>query len=305
MLSSNNVKRISLLASSYSGSTIFGMLLAQDKRFCAFGDMYTIEGISTLDDLCNCGEKIKNCSLRIDLMRLLDQQGCAPEMVHSREYAMPFNWISRRFGGLRLVNAYRWLAKVGGDAVFYRSFRDREECFLKCLSSIQGYEYFVDGTKNVVRADILMRVVNDNLLVHLFRDPMSVVHSGVTRHDNKGRTIRAHLKSWCTYNRFAKELCESYPGRSCSISFDHLVKDPTTILEKLSLELGIAGLSVDPENVSAVGTHLIGNRARHKSKSINPNQMKVSVDTIRGMGVTQEEINTALSLYDNLLGNAT
>ena len=146
-VSNSGVDRISLLASSYSGSTIFGMLLGQDDRFSGFGDAYLPRGMSSLAVMCNCGAAIGECSFRSELRKGLLARDMPPEMVHSRDYAIPFKVVASRYGGTKVSQLYALLGRIIGYSRVYGSFLERENFLLNLIGQMSQYEFCIDGSK--------------------------------------------------------------------------------------------------------------------------------------------------------------
>jgi len=126
-------RRICVLSSSFSGSTILSIMLCQDEKYIGFGDTYIIRNVSDENDLCNCKETIVNCPYRVAVAKSLSQYGIPKEFIYKSEYAIPFKSIAKRFGGTRIVKLYNFLGAVLGHERIFGSFLKRERIYLNAL----------------------------------------------------------------------------------------------------------------------------------------------------------------------------
>lgn len=275
-------------------------MLCQDKRYFGFGDTYLIPGISTENDICNCGETIAQCNFRLQLAEQLRSRNLPPEMILNHKYCIPSTLISARFGGTRVSEYYQLIGKTLGYQRAYSSFLARENGFLESIGTLGNFDYYLDGTKNIVRADIFTAISARNQIIHLIRDPIAVLHSTATRHDDRGRSIRYSLRSWITYNTRARKLCDANADRSAIVLFDDLVSQPDVVLNTLSSKLGWKPLNVEPENLDPKMTHIIGNRSRHNATKVRAKQLKPTADDLIALGVSAREIEQVSAVYEEL-----
>jgi len=292
MFTSNqsNIQRISLLSSSFSGSTLLGIILCQDKRFVSFGDTYLISGVSDEQSLCNCGDTIAECKFRTRLGQQLHERGLPESMMISRDYATPYKFISSRFGGERAIGAYKLAGKLIGYRNIFREFYRKEALFLSAVQAVDEHQFYIDGNKNLVRSHLFAEENEQTRFIHLIRHPFAVLHSSATRHVKRGRRIQSHLKSWMFYNKSAKQLCDKYPSRSATIYFEDLVSNPAVVIEELSKKFNLSNLDIDTDNLDPTRTHLIGNRSRHSATKVRSKQMTPTAEDLRKHGVTSEQI---------------
>ena len=294
------IKRVNLLASSFSGSTLFGILLCQDERYIGFGDTYIIPGISDENAICNCGSTLLECDFRVRLAEQLELRKLPTGMILDRKYCIPGTLISSRFEGTRFSSSYQFIGRALGYERAYSSFLKRENGFLESLSGLGNFEYFLDGTKSIVRADIFTTVSAHSKIIHLIRNPLSVIHSTVTRHEDRGQSISFNIRSWIRYNLRARKLCEENPERSAVVLFDNLIREPDVVLELLSRKLGLSSVDVESDNLRPELTHLMGNRSRHKATKVRANQLQPDAEDLIALGVAADEIDQLSATYEYL-----
>ena len=294
------LQRVSLLASSFTGSTLLGIMLSQDKRFLGMGDTYLIPTVTDENHTCSCGRTVTNCEFRVKLGEKLKQRDLPVDMILDMKYRLPGTFVSSRFGGLKISSVYRVTGKVLGYERAYGQFLRREAKFLECIKTLGDYEYYLDGSKSLVRADIFTNSNQGGQIIHLLRDPFAVLHSGATRHSDRRRGVRAHLQGWMQYNRKARGLCDRHPDTSVSIAFDNLVGNPSSILDSLSAKFGWGELDVQPDNLDPKNTHIIGNGSRHSSSKVRAKQLKPGAEELLELGVPQSELDEVSSAYEQL-----
>jgi len=302
-MSANNsqrIRRISLLSSSYSGSTLFSIILCQDKKFFSFGDTYLIPGISDENSLCNCGNTIANCEFRILLGKELKKHGLPESMIVSSEFAIPCRFISSRFGGDRVLAAYKLAGNIVGFRSVYREFYQREARFLSAIEEVSGCDFYIDGNKNLVRTHLFSEENDNTQIIHLIRHPFAVLHSGSTRHKHSVRSIQSRLKSWIFYNQKAKQLCQKFPTRSTTVYFDDLVTKPKEVIRDLSIRFNWGNLDIETDNLDPTKTHLIGNQSRHSATKVRSKQLAPTEKDLLELGITPKEIKLLLDTTESL-----
>lgn len=154
------------------------------------------------------------------------------------------------------------------------------------VRQVSGAETIVDSSKEVVRALLIAKHLEDGFIIHLVRDPIEVLASDLDRIVNKGK-FRFLRKSYDTEGReyfFAfltcvnwvvgNMLCEVvklYCGDRCmTVRYEDLRREPGRTLERIGDRLGIdVGKVV--ENVEqrvpmSTGIGLNGNRMRRGSR---------------------------------------
>ncbi len=255
--------RISLLSSSFSGSTLLSVLFAQDPDYLALGDTYLIDGISDLDGRCNCGETLRECPLRARVGHRLAGHGLAPEMLHDDAWRIPWPALSARGGGLRALPLYRALGRAFGAGRTYARFLERERVLLDELGAVSGAAHYLDGCKSIVRAEVFARADTAVRLLHLTRHPYGALHSALTRHARRGRTARHRIEGWVRYNQAAADMLHRHPGRVAALRLEELGLAPVDTVTRVCQALDVPAPHFDPAGLDPTRTHVIGNRSRH------------------------------------------
>lgn len=294
------IKRISLLSSSFSGSTLLGIMLCQNQRFFSFGDTYLIPDTSDENSLCNCGDTIADCKFRNRLGQQLKKYGLPESMITKRDLAIPCKFISSRYGGERAIAAYTLAGKIFGYQNIYSKFYQREAKFLSAIEEVSNCAFYIDGNKNLVRSHLFAEEDEHTQLIHLMRHPFAVLHSGATRHADRGRSIQKQLKNWIFYNQKVKVLCEKYSSRAATIYFDDLVNNPDDAIKKLSDKLNLGDLNIDTNNLDPTKTHLIGNQSRHNATKVRSKQLAPTANDLRELGVTSDDIKLVSDAAESL-----
>ena len=283
--------RISLLSSSFSGSTLFGIMLCQDPRFIGFGDTYLIPGISSIKDYCCCGSRLDECKTRLDISARLTQSGSSADVLIEPKHRIPYEAVSSRVEGTRLLKAYRVLGQLLGYRNAFRKFLRDEEALLKALADFEQYEYVVDGSKSAVRADIFNKVDPNTRMVHLVRHPFSVLLSALTRHETRGRSAALIKDDWIVGNQRAKEMCEQYGNRAVFVQYEKLVTEPSKTMATVAACVGAGTINLDPDKLDLSNCHLMGNRSRHQATSVRNETSVPSADDLLEVGLTVAHVD--------------
>ena len=283
--------RVCLLASSFSGSTLLGIMASQHAAFTAFGDTFLRRGAKAEEVICSCGEPVTRCALRTAIGAGLDARGFPPESLYEREFAIPGRLLARRFGGLRALDVYRAIGGAVGYRRAFGGFLAREEAALDALGEARPASRFhLDGSKNLVRATVLAEAEPATRLIHLLRHPFEVFHSAATRHERyvgRGRTIERHVDSWCDYNRRAAELVRRHGERAVSVRFADLV-DPVqgpAVIARFSERLGWPALGLDRAALDPTRAHVVGNRSRHEATRVREKAASPSAEALAEIGL--------------------
>lgn len=288
-----SIKRVNLLSSSFSGSTLLGILISQHPSFLAFGDTYIGNCQSENDVVCTCGDSVNKCYMRRKIIAQLARKGIPKEAIYRREYSIPFKYIAKRFGGMRLLPFYKAVGSTVGYEALFSSFLKTESCVLSAIKIANpDVEYYFDGSKRLVRAQIFAKTEPDCQIIHLIRHPYEVLLSGATRHDAyKGKnTIKHHAKNWCNYNLQAAKLTRKYPERSVTVRLNDLTSEPQSTMEKLHSTMRWPAVKIDYESINPKITHVVGNRSRHKAKSVRKQKPTPVVDLLLKYGLDLRDI---------------
>lgn len=151
---------------------------------------------------------------------------------------------------------------------------------------VSGADIVVDSSKEVTRALLIARHLDEGFIIHLVRDPIKVLSSDLDRIVKRGK-FRFLRKSYDTEGReylfafltclnwvIGNVLCEvvkSYCGDRCmTVRYEDLRREPSSILERIGdrLEVDVTEVveNVEQRTPMSTGIGLNGNRMRRESR---------------------------------------
>ena len=261
------LKYISLLSSSYSGSTLLSTLLSlPGTGIVSFGDTYPIPG-RLYDENCTCGEKITDCVFR----KLLESK------MHAVSYDN-YSWInSSPFPGHRLLSRIGIgksvfplyvLMPVSVREILFSSYFGENQCMLDCIQEITNCTHYLDGCKSLVRTELLNTKYDDFKIIHLIKDPRAYIYSVIRRNNRKN--INKVLNNWIDYNTKAYSFREKVgPENYHQINFEELILNTRQSLNNLLSGIGKdINFSLPADDIDISDLHIIGNKMRLSFKHI-------------------------------------
>ena len=281
------MKYATLLSSSYSGSTILSMLVCSHPKVIGFGDTYNYQYVRLHDTKCTCGAiPSSTCPVRVEIEHEMRELGQSFQWTTSSPTPIPERLrinrlavsLSRR---TQLRQMYRCLPRGVRETLCSR-FYSENLSFMSALRSLEEYEWYFDGCKNLVRLDLLQSVIPIVKVVHLIRNPNSYLHSQLKRGRENYRRI---VKGWLRYNTVAHRYQETHGSNGyLLVRYEDLVKDPKIVIGDICDFLGLPHLAVvalsaaDKERI-----HVVGNRAKEKFSAVEDR----SVDWREALGSEQ------------------
>jgi hypothetical protein len=253
-----------LLSSWYSGTTLLTLLLDRHPDIVSNGEGFPFSGDFQGYD-CTCGYELRDC----DFYRM-----AASHMDRGEEYdrrlflrspvydlSTPLSLLADtphlpgrlRHALLSLHPRYRSIT---------REFAEAHELFMNRALEYSNARVYLDGTKSLRRADILLQRARRNGRIWLLIKDCRGYCATVLRVRNwpQDKAVLA-AKEWLEYIRLAKRLAASYPEVPFRIlRYEDLCADPAGFLHDLVSELGL-----DPHydwHSQARTPHVLGNKMR-------------------------------------------
>jgi hypothetical protein len=258
-----------LLSSWYSGATLLTLLLDRHPQIVSNGEGFPFtEDFQDFD--CSCGQLLHGCEFyRFSAKHMLRESNYDPELfIRSPTYRKLPTLLRRlactdRFPGplrqrlLSVVPEYRKTTEYFVSA--HLEFMDR-------ALSYSGATVYLDGTKSLQRADLLLRHLAGNKHIWLLVKDCRGYCATVLRTGRLSRErVAEAAKEWKKYLWLAKRLAARYPeAKFRLIRYEDLCREPSSILGSLLESLGV---SPDYDWTTVTRTpHVLGNKMR---KSFN------------------------------------
>lgn len=251
---------VMLLGTNFCGSTLLSMLLGSHPSVVTFGDTYANWGTDYSDVACTCGERMFDCPFRKELERRLHDKGF-PAYSWGKSSAYPMQHIWQRLGAdKRAIGLYRLLNHRLRLAVF-RGFYSFNHAYLQELRDMTGATCYLDGSKSLIRLELMRAVVPSCKVIHLIRDPRGFVHSSAIKR-RQHRSWRSAFRQWKHYNELAHRFrAKVGEANFLRVSFESLVRKPKETANAVLDFMGM-GWIADPDQIDPRRLHVVGNGMR-------------------------------------------
>ena len=238
-MTKERVKVVFIAGSSYSGSTMLGLVLGSDETAFYCGEIKQYMRRRNLKQrqalghhFCTCGERYEACSFWTS--------------VHSRygserdlNPAPGFSWSN-----LRLLTRVVIPVKRGGDHPLPEHARLLEAIHDVARAENPGVAYVVDSSKSVRSLEVLADSPNlDLYVIHLIRDGVAVASS----FKNRGWSAYYGMVSWVMVNVFLARFLRRSCIRTMRLDYGSLYFATAEELDRINAFLGS---SLKPEGVT-------------------------------------------------------
>jgi hypothetical protein len=150
------------------------------------------------------------------------------------------------------------------------------------VKEVSGERVIVDSSKEITRGLLMAKCVEEAVVIHLVRDPRSVLASDMERIYKKGKfrflrksydTNRAKplfalltCLNWVIGNTLCEIVKAKYPEKTITVRYESLKSDPEGTLERIASEVPIdfdgVYRKIENEVPMSTGIGLSGNRMR-------------------------------------------
>ena len=254
-----------LFCNWYSGGTLFSIILNDSPDIVCNGEVFPCQDVDMNND-CSCGEVISKCQF---------YNFCASGMKNSDgSYDMDVFRVLPKLSNIEIINRYfnsffpspalknilinmfpRWKIRLS-------SYIDSHISFVEKALEFDKKRVYVDGNKNIRRAELFSREKNINLkVIHLIRDGRGFCNSWVK---NRGIDREEGLKTaaidWNNYIAQVDEFSNRYPDIPVLIV---KYEDLCTSLDLQHIRVQeFLGLSSSWKGWTGKPFHILGNRMR-------------------------------------------
>lgn len=264
---------VSLLGTSYSGSTLVSMLMSSQPRVVGFGDTYVPPNPDHYPKHpCTCGSWYEDCPPRAAIASEIRSAGItnyswdkatATPVPKWLPWKIRQKWPLAKSSSLPL---YRGMPDALRK-IIYRRFYLENTLMLHGLENTGMYDVYFDGSKSVVRTELLRSVIPDLKVVHMVRHPGAYFY-----HFHKlGNTQPAtRLRHWFRYHHHARSLTRSMsPENVLVVTYESVVKHPEQFVKTMEGFVGMKEAhSEDRSRIRRSQVHVIGNRMRETADRV-------------------------------------
>jgi hypothetical protein len=264
---------VSLLATSFSGSTLVSMLMGSQPRVVGFGDTYVPPNPDFYPKHpCTCGSWYEECPPRAAITNAI-RSGGVPDYSWDRAAATPvpksLPWALRQKWPLAKSSSLPFYRGMPGALrrILYRRFYLENAFMLKGLEDTGMYDVYFDGCKSVIRTELLRSTIPDIKVVHMVRHPGAYFYHFHRKGDTQ---YEKRLRHWFGYNNDARSLTRSMrPENYRMITYESIVKYPEQFVETMESFIGMKRThSSDRSRIHKSQVHVIGNRMRETADRV-------------------------------------
>lgn len=260
-----NIEITFLFCNWYSGGTLFSIILNNSSEIVCNGETFPWDD-DGMDNDCSCGESILKCPF---------YSYCASEMKKENgNYDLSVFRVLPKFSSIKIINRYlnsfslspkikKYILK--SQPVWNSKLKYFINCHIKFIEKaieIEGKKIYVDGTKNIRRAELLSQTENLNVrVIHLIRDGRGFCNSWIkNRSANKEKGLKIAARDWNNYITRVDTFSKRYPDIPVlTLKYEDLCTDLYLQYSKITNFLDTSGKW---HKECGNPFHILGNRMR-------------------------------------------
>ena len=247
--------------------------MASQPRVVGFGDTYVPPNPDHYPKHpCTCGSWYDECPPRVAIADAI-RAGGITDYSWDRASAMPvpkrLPWKLRQkwpFAKSSSLPFYRSLPDALRKSLYRRFYRENT-LMLKGLEDTGMYDVYFDGSKSIVRTELLRTIIPEIKMVHMVRHPGSYFYHF---HRLGDAQYEMHLRHWFRYHRNARALARSMPAENVvTVTYESIVQRPEEFVAKMEKFIGMREThDSDCARIRRSQVHVIGNRMRETADRV-------------------------------------
>lgn len=267
-------KFIYIAGRGHSGSTMLDGMLGNASNIESVGEL--ISGMGRYDSLCSCGETFRDCQYWLAIR----------ERFHQLTGA---EWDANVDSLVNQAHLKSFPETLLGS--FKSKYVQRLIQFNQATADSiadNKVDYVVDSSKEITRALFLIRHLPRTKIIHLVKDPVSILESTFYRLEKGSgvRFLRCNLKpktlyapvifiralGWLVGNALAELVALYNRDGVLRIQYEDIIEDPVAVMTKLEQFLGVSLAEINNKlqsNESFDVGHNIGGNGMRMAKKFN------------------------------------
>jgi LPS sulfotransferase NodH len=212
------IKLLYIVGSSYSGSTLLGILLGKNKGCFNAGELKALGRATAANEICSCRKNISNCSFWSELLPLVDGTTSQPRIADWFSTTISLFYVSQS----KLRQSSDDYALIA--AIAQKAFNQQDGGLI------------IDVSKSLWRLDRLLKDPGLSIKTIWIRKtlPASIVSLTKRGRGFWSAAMQALLTDWVN-RRFLRKHTPDYS----TIWYERLATDPNAALAKLCEDIGI------------------------------------------------------------------
>lgn len=264
---------VSLMNTSFSGSTLVSMLLCSQPRIIGFGDTYVSPNPQHYPKHpCTCGHWYDECAPRVVVRNAIRAGGISHYNWDRASFApMPkrLPWKLRQKWPLVKSGSLPFFRRIPHSLrkTLYRQFYLENTLMLQGLEETGIYDIYLDGCKSLVRIELLRSLIPNIKLLHVVRHPGAFFYHF---HKTGETQFEKRLRQWIQYNRRAHDFARLVPATNYMVvTYESIVQQPEQFVDKMEKFMGMTETHAsDRSRIRRSQIHIIGNRMRETADRV-------------------------------------
>jgi hypothetical protein len=262
-----------LTNASFSGSTIFSLLIDSHPDIVALGDGLNPQILRMRHEefVCACGDKVGDCGFWSSVMIEVRKSGVPFSLTDcNMRYSFLMPNIDRLVGRYNTDPArsgLRWILEnvIPAYKRHVRLHDKRNRAFIQAVRKVSSKKVFIHNTKPLLMLHYLSREDPDQIyVIDMVRDPRGFVYSATKR----GMTVSAAAARWCKYHRMVRSLLTRIPSSNVlKIRYEDVCEDARSAIAPVCRFLGVEEHPIS-QVVIPREHHVLGNDLRLKDKLV-------------------------------------
>ncbi len=224
---------VSIAGSGRSGSTLFSLLLAQDKNTFNLGQLRDFWGAYAQNHQCTCMQPLQQCSVWSSVVQAAFGSVWAPALGQMHQQMSAFRKDANALQDWTDATALAALAST------HVHFLTKLNHFLKVVQQTSQSQVLVDSSKSPEIALAFSLLQGPTLrVINLVRDPRAVSASWQKKLGGEGGMQGA--TAWAHRQQRLMRWSQNLQKRFCVVRYEDFAKEPQKIVSQVTAWAGIA-----------------------------------------------------------------
>lgn len=264
----NKVDVVFMFSNWYSGATLFSLILNEHPEMICNGETFPFGLNNEEDYICSCGNTLSQCEFYTNVAAgMMDREGKWDKNIFRRLPRLSnnnqINQFLNGFSALPMIRKYsiKWNPNWNNKINY---FTKRHIQFIQKAIEFDSKSTYIDGTKNIRRAEILSQNAQVNpKVIHLVRDGRGFCNSWAKNNkiDLKYR-LKEATSTWNDYISLVDEFSSGHQEIPIlTIRYEDLCNNIESCKSSITdfIELKSDWVS----NNTNSRAHILGNRMRN------------------------------------------
>jgi hypothetical protein len=274
---SDSPKLVYIMGRGHSGSSVLDAMLGNARTIESVGELTS--GILRKTEICSCQKHISKCDYWANVKQTIIASGLSWQEDLGKMVSQAH--IKRFFKTLFAKTNEPWV----------KDLKHINQKVSAAITAVSEKPIMLDSSKEFTRAVFLARFMPESKIIHLVRNPISVLASDLYRIENGTgiRFLRKNIKgkglaplllllriiSWVIGNLLGELVSLFAPARVLRVRYEDLIANPSYEFKRLesfcNIDLSYLIKAVESKQSLVVGHNIGGNQMRNEGSFVfNP-----------------------------------